>query len=1112
MGDDFLDRFKAAIKKAEHFHNTSPDKLIVGHKRYPIKLAIVRLDGAPSQRSKKLKDWANASGVSIERNAPRTHHQMGDIETEFNPLGRAVIATLLTGNAPYIFWDVVALQWILIRNLIKLPNSDYSPYEVWWSFARKTETSILNRLRVMFCAFWPHLSKEIRTKLDIRSLASIYLGWSEDYKAHRALVIESGVVVVSEFGSFNESIFPFDDPRVWQKLGMVYNDYYCEKKFADQQGECGLARQQMPHRMVDFPSKVDFSKISRTTITSKDYAKKDITIDPPGVDVATKVEYKRPIFGSQDRAPGGQDWIDAEELELGQSQLDDPAAELEVEAQPAEAIADGDGDPMDAAAGKDSEPEQDLDPGIECEVERIVPRSPAAHWRVPEGKSDPELHFLIKWKGYSNKHNSWVPASEVADGDKRTAYWSKHGPAIEKAGVKISTKLLADRSVAQAKVALMRAKADCSLRRSMTDELLGMDWDPSRGTTQARSVLPEDKEDDKLTLRMASVLHEHLLSSRVLAMAVATTSSDSARGRPSTRTASVDDPPLDMKMPTSLPEALKTVYAPQWQEAWDTEMNGFKTLGVWEEVKYEKSMGKLIGLKPIFSVKRRDDGTLEKFKVRIVAQGFTQIEGVHFDDVSSSVVRLATIRLLCSIFAGRDDVMAKHLDASQAFLWSELDPKHKIYFRPLAGFGLPEDVVLKAIKAVYGLRQAGACWAKALSDYIKGKLSFTQSQFDESVYYKRTDLGFIILLIFVDDCLCFTDSAELYSELLAGLNKRFKFNDLGDLKWFLSIKFDRNVEEGYFDLSQEQYNLSIVRLLGLENCNPVASPEVKQTLSTSDGASTPDELAAAALFPYRQVIGMLLFTCICCRPDYMHALKVLCQFVQNPGPKHIQAAKHLVRYVAGCPGAALRLHGPRGRGSDIRATLGICCDSDDSNNVDNRRSINCVLSFLGDIERPSFFDWANKFTINVPKSSTDSEIYSLDRGHRALLFWRPFLDELGFPQKEATKLYTDSQAAWIILNGAHPGRFGGVKHLARRYFALQQAIQAGVVELLHLPSKDQPADLGAAFKGGPEFAHLRNIIMGNSFEAARVRRKIARRQRALSGVLQDAADGRLEQP
>jgi hypothetical protein len=145
------------------------------------------------------------------------------------------------------------------------------------------------------------------------------------------------------------------------------------------------------------------------------------------------------------------------------------------------------------------------------------------------------------------------------------------------------------------------------------------------------------------------------------------------------------------------------------------------------------------------------------------------------------------------------------------------------------------------------------------------------------------------------------------------------------LEWFLAIKFERNIAEGYYDLSQEQYALSTARVLGLENCNPSRTPEIKDTLSASDGAHTPEELEAAANFPYRRLIGMLLFLCVCCRPDLMHALKVVCQFVTNPGPKHIEAVKQLVRYVATYPTGVLRLYGSK----DPRVTLGIFCDSDD---------------------------------------------------------------------------------------------------------------------------------------------------------------------------------------
>jgi len=92
-------------------------------------------------------------------------------------------------------------------------------------------------------------------------------------------------------------------------------------------------------------------------------------------------------------------------------------------------------------------------------------------------------------------------------------------------------------------------------------------------------------------------------------------------------------------------------------------------------------MGKLIGTKLLFNIKTLEDGTLDKFKCRIVAQGCSQINGLNYDtdQLYSPVVSLNTVRLLLTLFAAHPGVHFFHFDVSQAFLWAHLT--EDIYFK-----------------------------------------------------------------------------------------------------------------------------------------------------------------------------------------------------------------------------------------------------------------------------------------------------------------------------------------------------------------------------------------------------------------------------------------------
>jgi len=93
----------------------------------------------------------------------------------------------------------------------------------------------------------------------------------------------------------------------------------------------------------------------------------------------------------------------------------------------------------------------------------------------------------------------------------------------------------------------------------------------------------------------------------------------------------------------------------------------------------------------------------------LVAKGFSQVEGIDFDELFSPVVRYETARLLLAV-AALEDLDIQSIDIKTAYLYSDLD--EKIYMEQPEGFKLPgkENKVWRLCKALYGLKQAGLSW------------------------------------------------------------------------------------------------------------------------------------------------------------------------------------------------------------------------------------------------------------------------------------------------------------------------------------------------------------------------------------------------------------------
>ena len=101
-------------------------------------------------------------------------------------------------------------------------------------------------------------------------------------------------------------------------------------------------------------------------------------------------------------------------------------------------------------------------------------------------------------------------------------------------------------------------------------------------------------------------------------------------------------------VPKTLPEAYASPDAEYWKEAVHSEMDSIMSNGTWEITDCPSGC-KPVGCKWIFKKKMRSDGTIEKYKVRLVAKGYTQKEGDDFFDTYSPVARIATIRVLLAL-------------------------------------------------------------------------------------------------------------------------------------------------------------------------------------------------------------------------------------------------------------------------------------------------------------------------------------------------------------------------------------------------------------------------------------------------------------------------------
>ena len=152
------------------------------------------------------------------------------------------------------------------------------------------------------------------------------------------------------------------------------------------------------------------------------------------------------------------------------------------------------------------------------------------------------------------------------------------------------------------------------------------------------------------------------------------------------------------------------------KEAINDEMDSIMGNNMWVLVDLPSSY-KPIARKWIFRKKMRIDGIIDKFNVRLVAQGFRQKHGIDHFDTYAPVARTTTIRLLVAL-ALIHNLVIHQIDVKTAFLYGELD--EEFYMKQPEGFFLKghENMVCRLVKSLYGLKQAPKPWHQKIDETV----------------------------------------------------------------------------------------------------------------------------------------------------------------------------------------------------------------------------------------------------------------------------------------------------------------------------------------------------------------------------------------------------------
>ena len=493
-------------------------------------------------------------------------------------------------------------------------------------------------------------------------------------------------------------------------------------------------------------------------------------------------------------------------------------------------------------------------------------------------------------------------------------------------------------------------------------------------------------------------------------------------------------------VPQNYQDAVRSTKSQQWIEAMNDEMQSLKENEAFKLTQLPP--GKTaVGGRWVYALKSDADGS-EKYKARFVAKGYSQKQGIDYEETFSPTADMTTVRVVLQK-AAQEDLILHQMDVKCAYLNAKIDCD--IYLEQPEGYAQSntgEKLVWKLQKSLYGLKQSGRNWNALLHAYLTEN-GFKQNPADNCQYTKENQNEKVIVIVWVDDLIIAGNNEEVVKCVKRMLTERFKMKDLGRLNYFLGIDFSQS--EGQVTMTQERYANKILSRFGMKDCKPRETP-CESKLEFSDNA---EKLADSRI--YREAVGSLVYLATCTRPDLSFVVSKLSQHLAEPSEEHWNTVKHVFRYLRGTTDRGLCFK------KDHKNDLGLIVhsDADWASDATDRRSTTGYCVSMS--ERSSLISWKSRKQPTVALSTCEAEYMALASAIQECMYLLQLLKGIDKSHYAQTKVFDDNQGA--IALARNPVNRQRCKHIDIKYHFVRETVNSGKIGLEYCPTDRMIADI-----------------------------------------------------
>ncbi len=263
--------------------------------------------------------------------------------------------------------------------------------------------------------------------------------------------------------------------------------------------------------------------------------------------------------------------------------------------------------------------------------------------------------------------------------------------------------------------------------------------------------------------------------------------------------------------------------------------------------------------------------------------------------------------------------------------------------------GYAGGVIARLAKNLYGSKTAPRWWYKCLSDYLV-EIGFKSVAGHPCLFmriqYEHGEIRLVIIGIFVDDLLVTGYPQIAIDKAEEEIALKFEHTNQGELDYYLGMELTL-VDEHTLLIHQSSYIAKVLETFKMQNCKSASTPlPLNLDLSLKD---SPDEVDPDLQSEYRAIVGSLMYLYQWTRPDLGFAVTFLSRYLHKPGIKHLQVAKHTLRYLQGTKNLGIRYtrdnNRLRSRGQDLNVIYGLS-DSDFAGCKDTSKSTSGYVVLL----------------------------------------------------------------------------------------------------------------------------------------------------------------------